>query len=371
VTGPTAWKKVHGSLKRVPGGFESALKRVQGSKGGYAQWEAEATKTVDAWLANGGGDGESSGGGRTTAVPYLFERGSRDGAREDSWAATGRLAEQVGFRRWAALNTLFFVSDRELRAAAPSLEIHGDEGFLLSTPTWDWGVARPSQECTFRVLSERWGILPGAVVVMSSQGALDGRYLVASVRDDLFSPESEVTLRRPVEPRPEPAHETVISEDTGTGSSPRRLTNGEGGGKNGTWKYGAGCPRTLNRKMKSFLDRAATFYDRTIVVTTTTNHSYLTSSGNVSDHNGGGAADFGSAANWGGVLDSPQGTRLAVAAHRACGTGYAEAKKRANTPNFENWPCPEGKVQILWKVEGPPRPCPHRNGVDDGSSRFT
>jgi len=223
VTGPSSWKKVHGSLKRVPGGYEAALKRVQISVGGYAKWEGEATRTVDAWLAQGGGGGassdESGGSGRTTAVPYLFERGSRDGAREDSWTATGRLAEQVGFRRWAALNTLFFVSDRELRAAAPSLEIHGDEGFMLSSPTWDWGVTRPSQEVTFRVLSERWGILPGAVVVMSSQGALNGRYLVASVRDDLFSPESEVTLRRPVEPRPEPAHETRTSSDSAGGGS--------------------------------------------------------------------------------------------------------------------------------------------------------
>jgi hypothetical protein len=211
VTGPTSWTKVHGSVKNAPGNLSEAIHRVQGNANAndYAPWHDEAIRTVDQWT--GGEDGLEAE--RVVAVPYLFERGSKDRTTvENSWDASGRHAEDVNFRRWAALNTLYFVSDRELRAAAPSVEIHGDEPWLL-TPIdqgWDWGSAgRLNSELTFRCLSERWGVLPGAVVLVAGNGPLDGRYLVASARDDLWGPETEVTLRRPVPPKPEPAHETT------------------------------------------------------------------------------------------------------------------------------------------------------------------
>ncbi len=217
--GQRGWKQAHGSLKNAPGNLSAAINEVQGSQypNAYAAWHDEAVRTVDQW--RGGADG--LGTERIIGVPYLFERGSKDRTTvESSWDAMGRIADERGWHRWAALNTLFYVSDRELRAAAPSLEIHGDEPWLLTrlSDGWEWGSAgRRVSQITFRVLSERWGVLPGAVVLIAGNGALDGRYLVSSVRDHLRTPESEITIRRPVPPKKEPAHDTTTQTDTGAG----------------------------------------------------------------------------------------------------------------------------------------------------------
>lgn len=210
------WKQHFGSLKNAPGGLAQLIHQVQGNAraSDYAPWEAEATKTVQAFM--GGALGATGTGGRTYTSQYLYERGTRDGERESSWDCSAKLAEEVNARRWAALNTLNYATEDELAAAAPSLQIDGDEEWLLGRPSWQWAVDRPIADLTYRVLSERWGILPGAVVIVANQGAFDGRYLVLSVTDDLFSPESDVVLRRPIEALLEPRSETRTS-DAATG----------------------------------------------------------------------------------------------------------------------------------------------------------
>lgn len=208
-----------------PGEIAARVEAGETSPSGYAVFLPEARKTLAAFTGGlVGGTTLSTVAGTKVAEPYIYERGTRKGQKENSWEATGRLAEQVNFRRWASLNTLFYVSDEELRAAAAALTIHGDEGWLVSRPTFEEHASgRINTEVAFRVLSERWGVLPGAVVVMASQGAINGRYLVASVLDDLWSPITTVTLRRPVPVRPEPARETrTISVDgvtSGVGAS--------------------------------------------------------------------------------------------------------------------------------------------------------
>lgn len=213
-TGPTAWKKVHGSLKRAPGGPTAAISDVQHPRAdlrnAYSQWEKEATETVKTWL---GGDGSTT---ITKAVAYRFEAGSKDGAAINWWTSIGTIAQDRDWLRWASQNTLFYVSEPELRAAAASVVIHGDEGYIVDEPQWSWGANRDVGEVTFSVLSHRWGVLPGAVVELASQGALDGRYLVTSCRDHLLTPETEITLQRPIPPKAEPAHDTT-SETVSTG----------------------------------------------------------------------------------------------------------------------------------------------------------
>lgn len=221
--GVKGWKDRFGSLKNAPGTLNDAIKQVQISVGGYGPWEAEATATVDLFL--GGRLGDIPGVERTYTVQYLFTRGSHQGTDEtleSSWDAIGRLAEEVNFRRWAALNTLFYVSDEELIAAAPSVQITGDEGWLLAQPSYEWGADRVVSEMTLRVLTDRWGVLPGATVYMQGQGPLEGKWLVRSVRDDLWSPESDVTLTRPTGKRDEPRSETrtVQSDSTGDLGNP-------------------------------------------------------------------------------------------------------------------------------------------------------
>jgi hypothetical protein len=213
--GQSGWQQTQGGLKAAPGDLSLAIEAVQrsGRPSAYAQWETEATATVKAWL---GSDG--FGTSATTKKRYTFTRGERGGQREDSWEATGRLAEEVGRRRWAAGNVFGYASDEELRAAAPSLVIHGDEGWLLSDPEWDWGQARAVSEVTLRVAADRWGVMPGGVVIMATGGVTDGRFEVKSVSGArLDSPEADVVLIRPTRSKAEPPAEAA--SDSGAGSA--------------------------------------------------------------------------------------------------------------------------------------------------------
>ncbi|WP_217913241.1 hypothetical protein [Miltoncostaea marina] len=215
--GVQGWKVVHGGLKNAPGDLSRAINAVQRSRypDAYAQWQAEAERTVDTWLGD-----DSRGEGGAASRRYEFTRGERGGQRESSWAATGRLAEEVGWLRWAAGNVFHFVSEQELRQAAPAVRITGDEPWLLAMPAWEWGTARPVTELTLRVLSERWGVMPGGVVLMATGGPEDGRWIVSGVAGPrLDSPEVEVTLRRPTMRRPEPTAEESADGDVVGGAA--------------------------------------------------------------------------------------------------------------------------------------------------------
>jgi hypothetical protein len=216
VTGPTSWKKVHGGVKKAPGNLSEAVHEVQRNQdpNAYAPWEAEATKTVDTWLANG-----ATTDGGSYVQRYTFTRGERGGHRENSWDAAQRLVEEVGAFRWAAGNVFYAVSDEELIAGAPSLTVYGDEGWLLKAPAWSWAAGRAISEMTLEVLADHWDTMPGAVIVLHRRfGAMAGRWKVWNVGgDSLESPQVTVTLRRPTRLKSEPAPE-VASRDTGTGT---------------------------------------------------------------------------------------------------------------------------------------------------------
>lgn len=207
-----AWKKAHGSLKNAPGDLAAGIEAVQRSGQGslYSQWETEATATVDAWL---GGAGES----RTRIEPFEFTRGEKDGEREDSWTAIGRLTQDVEWHYWAQYNTLFVVSDDELRAAAPALEIHGDEEWLLAPPSFDWSPDRVVTQVTLRVLADEWAFQIGANVMLATGGPARGRFLVNDEAGSMVGPELTVTLRRPSTKKPEPAADSASR--TGSGGS--------------------------------------------------------------------------------------------------------------------------------------------------------
>lgn len=199
------WKRVNGGIKKAPGDLATGIELVQrsGRPDLYRQWEPEATRTVDHVLASG------DVGEATYIKRYLFTRGERHGARENSWDAMARLVGEVGAYRWAAGNVLYAVSGDELRAGAASLTIDGDEPWLLAPPQWSWANNRAVVEVTLRVLADRWDVMPGAAVIMHDKfGVTSGRYMVWNVAGDrLDSPVATVVLRRPTRLKAEPASE--------------------------------------------------------------------------------------------------------------------------------------------------------------------
>lgn len=183
---------------------------VQGNRNGardYAPWLAEAERTVDAY---GGAGLAASGeaGGR-----YEFRRGS-PGESETSWDAIGRLAGEVGWRRFMVAGTLYFVSDGDLFRSRPRM--------LLSeaSPGVDWidfaiDVGQPLAEATVTGRAERWAAPPGSVVELTGCGPADGRWLVATIRRPLYSADAAIDLIKPTPALPEPS----ASGTTGGGAA--------------------------------------------------------------------------------------------------------------------------------------------------------
>ena len=103
------------------------------------------------------------------------------------------------------------------------------------------------------------------------------------------------------------------------------------------------------RPVLDFLARVAGIAGRTLIVTTGSNHSQYTSSGNVSDHWVGMAADLGSVAN-GFPIDGAGGTRIAAAALRAAGVPEPEAWRLASDGGghdvcYRGW-----RIQVIWRT---------------------
>ena len=182
-----------------------------------AQWYNESWKDVGIVL--GGKDitdvtigkipGVPSGGGSATVVrnlPYEFSRGTPDKA-ETSWDCMGRLADEVGWRRFVKAGALWFVSEAWLaKQPARFVFATGKQGVISITFSAD--SRSNAAECTVTALALRWSVLPGDVVKVQGQGPADGVWLVSDVRRTLGAETTDITLKRPAPKLPEPAPQT-------------------------------------------------------------------------------------------------------------------------------------------------------------------
>lgn len=331
--GAPGWKQVHGNLKTVPGGYESAIKAVQISVGGYAQWQAESERTVQAWT---GAEGDV---GVVEVEPYEFTRGERRGRRESSWDAIGRYAEERAWYWWANLNTAHLASGNELRAASPSLEIHGDEPWLLTEPAWTWNPRRSIAEVTFKVSAERWGVQIGAVVACSEE-PIRGRFIVAETSGFMVNPEVDVTLRRPVEKRQEPRQDAQIR----TVSSTSRAAA----------IFSSSSSSSLTGGARQIVEAAASLASQIggegVYVGSDFRAGSTTSSGNVSDHSSNDATRAARDIGVRGInlITGPPSARLdraVVAIGQAFGRSYSGGVRIVDTFQWRGY-----RVQIIWRT---------------------
>ena len=87
---------------------------------------------------------------------------------------------------------------------------------------WEWEAdnnKEPTAELVVHVICERWQYRPGTTVKVVNAGPMSGKYLIASIRRDLFEPFSEITLKTPLREKAEPAHETTDRADKSDGGS--------------------------------------------------------------------------------------------------------------------------------------------------------
>lgn len=252
--GQAGWKQKHGSLKNAPANLEAAIKAVQISVGGYGQWKAEATRTVNSWLGGKGGLISSSRtkGTKQVKARYQFSRGT-PGKRESSWAAMRRLADEVGWRCFAVGSTIVYASDDELLKQRPSMTVW-DGGPGVDKIGWTWDRSHTAQEIKLAGRASRWGAQPGQCVEVVDQGPATGRWLVKTITRSLFSSDVDITLVRPQRDKPEPA--AAVKTVAGKGSS--------GGSSGGSSDFKSKYPgRPVPAKVASLIERCKVISDGT------------------------------------------------------------------------------------------------------------
>jgi 3D (Asp-Asp-Asp) domain-containing protein len=123
---------------------------------------------------------------------------------------------------------------------------------------------------------------------------------------------------------------------------------------NGRWELGSGANRAgvgLTPAMRQFLNRMTGYLPRKLVVCTGTNHSQLTSTGNVSDHWTGHGVDLCSSANGFPVTGGGYGDRIAAAAFRAAGYSPTAASAAGVAGGAVTTYTARLRVQIIWKSQ--------------------
>jgi hypothetical protein len=187
----------------------------------YAKRGDEAEAAVAAFTGTTGTEDDP---GTVATGKYVFRRGGDPDAtgkpeREDTWAATGRLAEEVQWRRFLVQRpgkrpTFVFAPDSWLIKGAPVTTIEPDtDGVLDVSYTWDVGL--PVASATVRAAVDWWPAWPGNVVVLRGYGPADGRWLVAAITRPMFSSEATIEL---VSPRPQLPEPTGDSGGTAVGA---------------------------------------------------------------------------------------------------------------------------------------------------------
>lgn len=205
-------------LKRAPtypGGLLGYLRRHQGSDLGaaiqavqrssfpraYSQWEGEARATVRAYLGGAGARASAATQAQTTGK-YQFERKPE----ESTWDCTGRLAEEVQWRRFVSAGIFYFLAETHMlqskRRALISPSAPGVEDISL-----DYDSGKPITEITVSARARAWGAPPGTAAEVEGCGPANGIFIVSKISAPLRRANSlcDITLKRPSDPLPEPA----------------------------------------------------------------------------------------------------------------------------------------------------------------------
>lgn len=187
------------------------------------------------------------------------------------------------------------------------------------------------------------------------RAAQSGGGSAATGGDDLTSLLQSVSAMQP-QSVADGATSTDTARQTSTQASPSAATAGASKGKvvvaSGANRAGVG----LQPPVLSFLDDVSAASGREVDVTTGTNHNQMTTSGNVSDHWDGNAADLGVGGD--ARQDAAAGKKGDLIAAHALQVAYGEAGKKvsfaqaysqARKGGLWNIETPGGRVQIIWR----------------------
>jgi hypothetical protein len=361
----------------TPGTIAARVEISDGAAAYYDSFAQEARRTIASYT---GGDLSTTGVLGANADEYTtefdFERG-KPGQKETSWDCCRRLADDVGWYFFVEGGKAYFLSGDYLKRSRSRMLVKpGATGIEAVSFALD---ESPKKQDTITVTcrAARWQAPPGSMVDVEGYGPADDRWLVGQIqRPKLFSSNlATVTLVRPKAKKAEPHSTKATHAPTDTVNDKLVMSSGTRG-----WKIAPGANRPgvgQTEDMKSWLDLVASSYRELggglLVISTGTQHSRLSTSGNVSDHYDGNATDFGMAAN-GGTNLGPVGDKIAAACLMAAGYPRTTAEslaKRRGTAGFHQVGDHNGfRLQILWGFNDLALGGDHTNHVHFGIKRL-
>lgn len=168
------------------------------AKGAYAAWSGGANRNTDA---------------------YEFTRGPGNGpVGENTWEALLRMASETKWRCWCDQGKVYFMSEDYMIGRPSSMTIRSTVDGINGIE-WSIDGGKVAAECTVSMLSDVFSVDPGAAVNVDSEGMADGKWIVQSVTQSIFSPEASVTLTRAQERLAEPKAEIGNKEVRGGNSA--------------------------------------------------------------------------------------------------------------------------------------------------------
>lgn len=130
-------------------------------------------------------------------------KGTSEEKLEDTWTATGRLAQEVGWRRYVRRGEFWYLAEPFLFLGDPKVVLEEGKGPVIKL-NWDMDAGQPVATMTAEVHMEKWALMLGDVVEVKGEGPADGKWLITDIDRSLFFTEGTVTLQQPNPVLPEP-----------------------------------------------------------------------------------------------------------------------------------------------------------------------
>jgi hypothetical protein len=220
-------------------GYGEVCQAVQRSAfpGAYDLWRTEAERTVKLYGVPGGDtstvgdvaqesnlelistqDGIFLGTSAGAQEEFQFTRGNftkttagkRKVERENTWDCTGRLADEVQWRRFVVSGSFYYMSEHYMWRSRPRAHVSVDDEYHAALPAVSYDIGQKNATITLAVFADRWAVPPGSVVMLDEDfgSLLQGRWLVSKISRSLFSPVASIILVKPRPQLPEPKQTT-------------------------------------------------------------------------------------------------------------------------------------------------------------------
>lgn len=361
--GAPGWKQRHGSVKAGSGNLGSMIDAVQvaGTPTAFGVHEGEAKRNVELWMdrnTTGSTSGATASDGASETyyrAQYAFRTGDKANP-SNWWDATGELAEEVAWHRWAVNNTIGYASDDEMIRGNPALYVSRSRPEVHDLQ-WSWDYRREASELVATVaLESTFALLPGMVAMVDDEAPVSGRWLIDTVSvDPLAGNIARVQLRRRGAKLLEPAPEVKAREKSSVTVGGKASYGDKGSADDVGRAVPASGSISTAGGAKGIVEQAAKLAARAggsgVYVGSALRPGSTTSSGNPSDH---GANDTSRAARDIGVsginlLTGPPSSKLdvgVVAIGKALGRDYGTGKQRiVDTFQWRGY-----RIQIIWRT---------------------